>query len=130
MNETIYQALMSRLRESCLFYVKGDALALGALVTLYSAIKLNPLYYGLTIGTFRHQLIIIGVMIALGLALESAITISQSCEDHSRNLIIANKLRKFYVLFILLQMFAAGFILSDLSVYLGNVLEFANSPIK
>ncbi|MGA7751034.1 MAG: hypothetical protein WCA63_12920 [Gallionella sp.] len=103
MNEISFDALIDRIRNSCLFYMKGDVLVLGGLVTLYATYRFDSPYAFLTISTFKFQFVCALLALFFGVIFEGILTTSQASADVSSNLKRAKTLKRIYFSYIAIQ---------------------------
>lgn len=119
------ETLLVRLREACLFLIKGDVLALGALVTLISIFKLEPPQVLGMVSSYRWLLQAIGGLVGVGLLYEAFLTVEHGSADINKNQKIAIVARIAYFLFACLQIMVLIYVLGYLAGYLGALSERA-----
>lgn len=111
MEKSEVESYLSKLREACLFYVKGDALALGAMVTLASTLKFEQkeiINYAIS---NVWLLVAIGFLIACGMLIESEITTTVGTTDTVLNAKKVKSLRTLYRMYVGLQVAGLTFFL-------------------
>jgi hypothetical protein len=113
------ETLLARLRDACLFLLKGDVLALGALVTLISVFKLEPPQILGVASSYLWVLQSIGGLIVFGLLYEAFLTVAEGGADKKQNQKIANAARITYGLFATFQCMVLFYVLGYLGGYLG-----------
>ncbi len=116
-NEISFDALIDRIRNSCLFYMKGDVLVLGGLVTLYATYRFDAPYAVLTISTFKFQFLCALLALSFGVIFEGILTTAQASTDVSSNLKHAMTLKRIYFSYIAIQVLGLSFVSGSFLAY-------------
>lgn len=116
-NEMSFDALIDRIRNSCLFYMKGDGLVLGGLVTLYATYRFDAPYAVLTISTFKFQFVCTLLALSFGVIFDGILTTAQASADVSSNVKRARALKRLYFSYIAIQVFALSFVSGSFLIY-------------
>jgi hypothetical protein len=118
MNERTFDILIDRLRNSCLFYIKGDVLVLAAWTTLYATFRFDSPYSTISLSTFQFQFLCASLALFAGILFESVLTTTHASEDAADNMKRAARLKRFYFAYIAAQVLALGFVAGSVVVYL------------
>ncbi len=117
MNERTFDALIDRLRSSCLFYIKADVLVLAAWTTLYATFRFEPPYSTISLATFALQFLCASAALFAGILFESILTTLHASEERAVNLRRAKVLKRFYFAYIVAQVLALGFVAGSVVVH-------------
>ncbi len=117
MNERTFDALIDRLRSSCLFYIKGDVLVLAAWTTLYATFRFEPPYSTISLATFKLQFLCATAALFAGIVFESILTTLHASEDAGENQRRARTLKRLYFAYVIAQVLALSFIFGSVFVH-------------
>ncbi len=110
MNERTFDTLIDRLRNSCLFYIKGDVLVLAAWTTLYATFRFEPPYSTISLSTFKFQFLCAAAALFAGILFESILTTLHASENAAANQKRAGTLRRVYFAYVAAQVLALSFV--------------------
>ncbi len=126
MNEKAFDTLIDRLRNSCLFYMKGDVWVLAAWTTLYATVRLGAPYSTISLTTFRVEFLCAAAALFAGVVFESILTTLHASEERAVNLKRARVLKRWYFAYIAAQVLALSFVAGSVAVY----FFMATAPLR